>query len=130
MPRLNGKNGRVKYGPGQQLIGKVQSWNADESAETVEGWGMGETAKETDTTVTGFSGSLEFDLDPTDPGAQIRAGDQFVVELYPAGDATGDTVYSGTVNVTGSAVSVSKDAYARKSVNFLGTGTLTEGVVP
>jgi len=127
---LKGKDGVVRYGASKDLIGAVQDWNLDPTAETVEGWGMGDDWKRSFTTVKGHSGSVTFYLDPEDPGAGIAVGDEIDVDFYPGGEATGAAFYSGTFNVTGTPRSAAKDGIPTQTINLLGTGPLIEGIAP
>lgn len=130
MSFLKGKDGVVRYGAAKDLIGHIQSWNMDTTSDEVTGWGMGDEFSSTFATVKSWSGSMEFYLDFSDPGAAITVGDEFALDLYPGGEDTGSGYYSGNVAVTGVARSGEKAGIPSVTVNFRGIGALNEGVAP
>lgn len=126
---LRGKDGSVRYGASRDLIGEIQSWNLDESADTVSGWGMGNTTETTFTTVSRWEGSVECYLDPVDPSYAIQPGDEVAVELYPGGETTGSGYFSGNIIVTGLSRSSSKDGIPMLTINFRNQGALARQTV-
>lgn len=127
---ISGKDGVVKFGGTQIPDGLVQSWNLDPQAETVSGWGMGSDWKTTNATVKSFSGSVEFYWDPADAvGASVNAGDTITLDLYPGGEGSGKTYFSGSGVVTGVPKQSSKGDYVSVTVNFEGSGALSEATV-
>jgi len=129
MADYHGYDGIVKVGG--SAVGSVQRWNVDQRAETTQGYGMGDAWMATRATVKSFEGSMEFYYDPTETaGANIVPGDTLSVELFPGGEATGNAFFSGSVVVTGVPLSVPKDGWVTKTVNFQGDGALTESTAP
>jgi len=49
--------------------------------------------------------------------------------LYPEGDTTGDTYYTGTALVTGVSRSASFDGMVEATISVQGTGALTSATV-
>ncbi|MQQ09108.1 hypothetical protein GFB49_11635 [Epibacterium sp. SM1979] len=127
---LKGKDGVFRYGASKERVGAVQNWNIDESADVVAGWGMGDAGESAFTTVSRFSGSVEFYLDPTDPGDDIAIGDTFEIDLYPGGETSGSAYFTGTILVTATPMAGSKDGIPTKTVNFRNaSGTLSKNTV-
>jgi hypothetical protein len=123
MAFLKGKDGIVRVGANDVM--HVQSWNLDPQAEVVQGWGMGDEWKTSFTGVKSYSGSFEVYDDPADP-AQIALvlGAEITVEFYPGGDALGSAYFQGSVVITGTPRSGSKDGIPTLTYNFTGSGAL------
>lgn len=125
---LKGKDGVVKFGTPAVAVLKVQSWNLDPQADEVSGWGMGDEWEESFTTIKRWSGSAEVYLNPAD-AAVPGLGEAVAAELFPGGETSGSGFFSGNVVVTGAAKSGSKDGIPTLTINFKGTGALTESTV-
>lgn len=119
---LKGKDGIVYVDNPKQRLGKVQNWTLDEQADTVAGWGMGDTAETAFTTITRFSGSVEVYLDFADASDDLSVGDALPVELYPGGETSGSGYFSGTILVTGLSRSGAKDGIPGLTINFRNAG--------
>lgn len=120
---LKGKDGAVYFGDPKERLGGVQSWNVDEQTDTVQGWGMGDSAERVFTTISRFSGSTEVYLDPSDPSDDLAIGDELQLELYPGGEASGSAYFSGLVVVTGLSRSGAKDGIPGLTINFRSAST-------
>lgn len=127
MPFYKGRDGVVKVGT--QNLGHVQSWNVDESADEVRGWGMGDSYDTGFATIARWSGSVEVYLDATDPSDTVAIRDEVAVEFYPGGEASGNTYLSGTAEVLSLARSSSKDGIPMLTINLTGRGALTKSTV-
>jgi predicted secreted protein len=81
--------------------------------------------------LTSFSGSLDVFWDETDTSGQgaLTIGSEVTLNVYPEGDTSGDTYYTGTAIVTGVSRSASFDGLVEASVSVQGTGALTSTTV-
>lgn len=127
---LKGKDGVVKIGNPRVALGEVQSFNVDESADRVSGWGMGDSYENSFTTVKRWEGSVEVYLDHTDESALVKVGDELDVDFYFGGETAGYGYFTGNVAVTGLNRSTTKDGIPALNINFAGNGALTEGTAP
>ena len=124
-----GRDGIVKVGTA--TVAEVKSFSIEESADTVETTKMTDVARSHAITLTSFSGSLDCFWDETDTTGQgaLTIGASVTLALYPEGDTTGDTYYSGTALVTGVSRSASFDGMVEASISVQGTGALTASTV-
>ena len=124
-----GRDGIVKVGA--NTVAEVKSFSIEESADTVETTKMTDVARSHAITLTSFSGSLDCFWDETDTTGQgaLTIGASVTLALYPEGDTTGDTFYSGTALVTGVSRSASFDGMVEASISVQGTGALTAATV-
>lgn len=120
-----GSEGLVKIGA--NTIAEVKSYSIEESADTVETTSMGDSARTYLPSLTTFSGTIECHWDETDATGQgaMTIGAQVVLNLYPEGDGTGDSYYSGSVIITGVSRSAAMDDIVASTYSFQGTGALT-----
>jgi predicted secreted protein len=81
--------------------------------------------------LTSFSGSLDVFWDETDTNGQgaLSIGSEVTLNVYPEGDTTGDTYYTGSAIVTGVSRSASFDGLVEASISVQGNGALTETTV-
>jgi predicted secreted protein len=92
---------------------------------------MGDTARTYKSSLTSFSGSLDVFWDETDTSGQgaLTIGSEVTLNVYPEGDTSGDTYYSGSAIVTGVSRSASFDGLVEASISVQGTGALTSTTV-
>lgn len=129
MAFLKGKDGVVKLGSPALAVAFVQSWNLDEEADEVSGWGMGDEYETSFTTVKRFSGSAEVYFDPGNASANLRVGDEIKLELYPGGETSGSAYFTGEVCISALAHSGDKGGIPNLKINFKGRGDLTRQAV-
>lgn len=129
MATHKGSEGVVKVG--SDTVAEVRSYSIEETAETLEDTSMGDTARTYLSSLTTFSGSVDVFWDETDATGQgaLTNGASVTLNLYPEGDTSGDTYYSGTVIVTGVTRTASFDGMVEATITFQGTGALTESTV-
>lgn len=127
MPFYQGRDGVVKIGT--DTVGHVQSWNVDETADEVRGWGMGDTYDTGFATIARWSGSVEVYIDGTDPSDALAIRDEVAVEFYPGGEASGNVYLSGTAQVLSLARSSSKGGIPMLTINLTGRGALSKTTV-
>lgn len=130
MANHHGNEGTVKIGA--NVVAEVQSFELNEEDEPLDNSAMGDTWE---THVSGspkrWSGSLTCWWDETDTNGQmsLRAGTSVTVNLYPEGDGSGDTYYTGTATVVGVPVQSSLRSMVQAQFNFRGNGALTRTTV-
>ncbi len=129
MATHKGSEGTVKVGT--NAVAEIRSYSIEESADTLEDTSMGDSARSYKPSLTSFSGSLDVFWDETDTSGQgaLSIGSEVTLNVYPEGDASGDTYYTGSAIVTGVSRSASFDGLVEASVSVQGNGALTETTV-
>lgn len=124
-----GSEGTVKSGAND--IAEIRSFSLEESADTIEDTTMGDTSRTYLTGLKTFSGSVDVFWDETDTDGQVSfaVGSSVTLAVYPEGDTSGDTYYSGTAIVTGRTITSSFDGMVEASFTLQGTGALTASTV-
>jgi len=124
-----GSEGTVKSGAND--IAEIRSFSLEESADTIEDTSMGDTSRTYLTGLKTFSGSVDVFWDETDTNGQVSfsVGSSVTLAVYPEGDTSGDTYYSGTAIVTGRTITSSFDGMVEASFTLQGTGALTATTV-
>ena len=99
-------------------------------AAVLEGYSMGDGWADNETGIKRWTGSCEVYFDATDAG-QIEAGvgEIVAIQLFPGGDETGNTYFSGNAIITGVPTSGTKDGWVTMAINFGGKGPLTTATV-
>ena len=129
MATHKGSEGTVKVG--SNAVAEIRSYSIEESADTLEDTSMGDSARTYKPSLTNFSGSLDVFWDETDTSGQgaLSIGSEVTLNVYPEGDTSGDTYYSGSAIVTGVSRTASFDGLVEASVSVQGNGALTESTV-
>ena len=129
MATHKGSEGTVKVG--SNAVAEIRSYSIEESADTLEDTSMGDSARTYKPSLTNFSGSLDVFWDETDTSGQgaLSIGSEVTLNVYPEGDASGDTYYSGSAIVTGVSRTGSFDGLVEASISVQGSGALTESTV-
>ena len=124
-----GSEGTVKSGA--NAIAEVRSFSLEESADTIEDTTMGDSSRTYLTGLKTFSGSVDVFWDETDTNGQVSfaVGSSVTLAVYPEGDTSGDTYYSGTAIVTGRTITSSFDGMVEASFTLQGTGALAAATV-
>ena len=124
-----GSEGTVKVG--SNAIAEIRSFSLEETADTLEDTTMGDTARTYKSSLTTFTGSVDVFWDETDTSGQgaLTIGASVTLNVYPEGDASGDTYYSGSAIVTGVTRSSSFDGLVEASMTVQGSGALTATTV-
>jgi len=129
MATHKGSEGTVKVG--SNAVAEIKSYSIEESADTLEDTSMGDSARTYKSSLTSFSGSLDVFWDETDTNGQgaLSIGSEVTLNVYPEGDTTGDTYYTGSAIVTGVSRSASFDGLVEASISVQGNGALTTSTV-
>ncbi len=129
MANHKGSEGTVAIGA--NTIAEIRSWSISESGTTIDD---SELADTWDTKLPGpqsWSGSIECYWDETDTTGQgaMTTGAIVTLNLYPEGNVTGDTYYTGSAIITGIERSGARDGMVEASYSFEGSGALTQSTV-
>ena len=129
MATHKGSEGTVKVG--SNALAEIRSYSIEESADILEDTSMGDSARSYKPSLTSFSGSLDVFWDETDTSGQgaLSIGSEVTLNVYPEGDQSGDTYYSGSAIVTGVSRTASFDGLVEASISVQGNGALTESTV-
>ena len=128
MATHKGSEGIIKVGSDSVL--EIRSYSIEESADTLEDTSMGDSARTYKPSLTSFSGSLDVFWDETDTGqGALSIGSEVTLNVYPEGDASGDTYYTGSAIVTGVSRTGAFDGLVEASISVQGNGALTETTV-
>lgn len=124
-----GSEGTVKVGANGIL--EIRSYSIEESADTLETSTMGDTARTYVPSLTTFTASVDVYWDENDTNGQgaLSIGAEVTLNVYPEGDASTDTYYTGSAIVTGVTRTASFDGLVEASITLQGTGALTESIV-
>lgn len=123
-----GSEGVVFSGSNQIL--EVRSYTISETGETLEDTSMGDAARTYIPSLKTFTGSLDVFWDETDTGqGDLDIGSTITLNLYPEGNTSGDTYYTGSAIVTERSITASFDGLVEMSVSVQGTGALSETTV-
>ena len=133
MATHTGSEGTVKITPSggsATAVGEVRSYTIESSAEVIEDTTLGDADRTYKTGLKTFTGSLEVFFDETDTAQpELGAGAEITFAVYPEGDTSGDTYYTGSAIVTGRTITASFDGMVEMSLTVQGTGALTETTV-
>jgi predicted secreted protein len=129
MATHKGSEGVVKVGA--NTVAEIRSYTITESADTLEDTSMGDSARTYKPSLTTFTGSIDALWDETDTTGQgaLSIGAEVTFAVYPEGDTSGDTYYTGTAIVTEVSRTGSFDGLVEASVSLQGTGALSETTV-
>ena len=129
MATHTGSEGTVKVGV--NAIAEIRSFSIEESADTLEDTTMGDTARTYKPSLTTFTGTVDVLWDETDTTGQgaLTIGAAVTLNLYPEGDTSGDTYYTGAAIVTGRTINSTFDGLVEMSISVQGSGALSQTTV-
>lgn len=116
---------------GSDSVAEVTGYSIDYNSDTVEDTVIGDTARTYKATLKSFTASLDAQWDETDSDGQgaLTVGSEITFSIYPEGDTSGDTYYTGSGIVTARTVSTSVGEMITANFTVQGTGDLTETTV-
>lgn len=121
-------NGVIKSG--STAVAEITGYSVEHTVDTVENTVIGDAARTYSATLKQFTMSIDAFWDPADSGQDtLTVGSEISFSIYPEGETSGDTYYSGTGIITGRTVSTSTGEMISASISVQGTGDLTEGTV-
>ena len=129
MATHTGSEGTVKVGA--NAIAEIRSFSIEESADTLEDTTMGDGARTYKPSLTTYTGTVDVLWDETDTTGQgaLTIGAEVTLNLYPEGDTSGDTYYTGAAIVTGRTINSSFDGLVEMSISVQGSGALSQTTV-
>jgi hypothetical protein len=122
-----GSEGVAKVGT--SVISEIKDWNISESADIIDVTKLGDTARAKVVGLTSATGSMNCSWDETDVSGQgaMAVGSALVLNLYPAGDTTGDNYATCNVLVNEVGVSTTAEGVVERSISFEVNGAVTWG---
>lgn len=122
-------NGVIKVGA--NAVAEVTGYSIEYTSDTVEDTVIGDSARTYLPTLKSFTASLDAMWDETDTNGQLALvmGTTVTFSIYPEGDSSGDTYYTGSGIITGRTVSTSVGEMITANFTIQGTGDLTETTV-
>lgn len=131
-----GLEGIVKVGGSPAVVAEMREWSLETTGDVTEstsiptaqsngGW------KTNAATLKSWAGSTKCWWDETDTSGQqtIDVGTTVALKMYPEGDGSGATFFSGDAIVTGVTRSAAIDGLVEADFTFTGTGALSETTV-
>jgi hypothetical protein len=124
-----GTSGVVKVG--SNSVAEVTGFTIDETNDTVEDTSLTDTSKSYKALRKDATGTIECHWDETDTTGQtaLAVGSEVTLNLYPEGDSSGDTYYTGTAIVTGVSQNVSLDGVISRTINVQFSGGVSTTTV-
>lgn len=124
-----GSEGKVFIGSNQ--VAEVKSWSMEITSDTVDASIIGTEWRKNQATIKSWSGSFEGFWDETDTEGQgaLVAGGTVTLNLYPEGDDSGATYWSGDAIITSISRSGAFDGIVEATYSFTGSGAVTEQTV-
>jgi len=122
-------NGVIKVGA--NAVAEVTGYNIEYMSDTVEDTVIGDAARTYLPTLKSFTASLDAMWDETDTNGQLAlvVGTTVTFSIYPEGEDSGDTYYTGSGIITGRTISTSVGEMITANFTVQGTGDLTETTV-
>ena len=129
MATHKGSEGLVKIG--SNTVAEVTGFSFDETCDTIEDTQLSDSARTFVADYTSFSGSIDCMFDETDSTGQgaMTSGASVALDLFPEGDGSGDTYFSGTAIITSISRANAQGAMVTASFSFQGTGVLGTATV-
>ena len=124
-----GTAGVVKVGANS--VAEVTGFTIDESADVVEDSQLSDTSKSYKVLRSDATGTVECHWDETDTNGQsaLSVGSSVTLNLYPEGDSSGDTYYTGSAIVTGVSQNVSLDGVISRTITVQFSGGVSTTTV-
>ena len=129
MATQTGKDGAVYVGA--NAVAEVRDWSLEVTSEVVADTVMGDSWVTNKATLKSWTASFNAYWDDTDTNGQgaLVEGAEITLNLYPEGNTSGDTYYSGTAIVTSVSRTASFDGMIEAAFSVTGNGTLSESTV-
>lgn len=112
---------------GSAAVAEVTGYSIEHTSDTVESTVIGDTARTYEPTLKSFTASLDVQWDPESASNQddLVVGTSVTFQIYPEGEASGDTYYTGSGIITGRTVSSATGEMVTASFSIQGSGDLT-----
>ena len=126
-----GHTGSVKAvttGGTAAAVAEVKDWSMETTANLADDTVLGDAWTSQKLTTKSWSTTLNCIWDPADAAQEdFEEGAIVDVELYPYGDTSGNTKWSGTGIVASVSKSAAADGLVEASFSITGTGAMTPG---
>lgn len=129
MATQTGKDGAVYVG--SDAVAEIRDWSLEATSEVVADTVMGDEWVTNKPTLKSWTASFNAywdDTDATGQGALVE-GAEVTLNLYPEGNTSGDTYYTGSAIVTSVSRTASFDGMIEASFSVTGNGPLAEETV-
>ena len=122
-------NGVIKVG--SNAVAEVTGYSIEYMSDTVEDTVIGDSARTYIPTLKSFTASLDAMWDETDTNGQVAlvVGTTVTFAIYPEGDSSGDTYYTGSGIITGRTITTAVGEMITANFSIQGTGDLTATTV-
>lgn len=129
MANHKGSEGAVYVGA--NAVAEIRSWSIQESANIIDDTEIGDAWKTKKFGTKEWNASIDVYWDETDTNGQgaLAITDEVTLNLYPEGNASTDTYYTGSAIVTGITRNAAVDGMVEASITLEGNGALTESTV-
>jgi hypothetical protein len=124
-----GSEGTVKLS--SNAIAEIRSWEMSVTNEMIEDTVLSDAARTFQSGNYTWTGSVSCFWDETDTNGQVALtpGASVTLNLYPEGDTTGDTYYTGTALVQSITRRAAINGMVEADFTFQGTGALATSTV-
>lgn len=124
-----GKDGAVYVGA--NAVAEIRDWSLEQTSEVVADTTMGDAWVTNKPTLKSWTASFNAYWDETDTSGQgsLTVGSEITLNLYPEGNTSGDTYWSGAAIITSVSNSASFDGLVEASFSVTGNGALSESTV-
>ena len=100
MAQFRACNGVVKVGAGPTVVGEIRSWSFNQEAEEIDVSSMGTCTKASQAGAVKTSIEVGAWWDPADAGQILFSpGQEVQLEIFPDGEGSGKTAYTGMMRV-------------------------------
>lgn len=116
---------------GANAVAEITGYSLEYTSDTVEDTVIGDSARTYLPTLKQFTASVDAFWDETDTNGQVAlvVGTEVTFAIYPEGDSSGDTYYTGSAIITGRTISSSVGEMITANFALQGTGDLTASTV-
>lgn len=123
-------NGGAVY-VGANAVAEIRDWSLEQTSEVVADTTMGDAWVTNKATLKSWTSSFNAYWDETDTNGQeaLTVGSEITLNLYPEGNSSTSTYWSGSCIVTSVSKSASFDGMIEASFSVTGNGALTQSTV-
>ena len=116
---------------GANAVAEITGYSIEHTSDVVEDSVIGDAARTYKATLKQFTASLDAFWDETDTNGQLAldVGTEVTFSIYPEGEDSGSTYYTGSGIITGRTISTSVGEMITASFSIQGNGDLTETTV-
>lgn len=115
---------------GATAVAEITGYSVEYTSDTVESSVIGDSARTYEATLKSFTMSIDAFFDPADTGqGTLDPGASISFSIYPQGEDSGDTYYSGSGIITSRNISTSNGEMITATFSVQGDGDLTEATV-